>query len=171
MTTVQQLKLPLISTEQLFKDAAFFEKHGFLSMYCSKEKEARFKELLEEMRFIASNVNHSTISDFVISEEELQQNYSKIVARIPTVKMHCGVKRNQIPWDLTPGSKHTVTAQFLGETVIYFEIVSVHDTEFATLLVVKLLETVNTFKLGPDAWIHTIFKISKDPTGQSGFMY
>lgn len=80
-----------------------------------------------------------------------------------------GVKRSNFPQKHEPGEKVVIYYTNYGSAIVAAEIHDYIDYQNGRGLILRLLETKNSFNLGPSGWKYIGFWIPNYPTAQGGF--
>lgn len=83
-----------------------------------------------------------------------------------------GVKKNNVPRDVSENDFVTVHYDFLNEKAsVYGKVIKVIEYPYGWGLVINPHETLNSFNIQrPHGWRYLSLWVAKDPTGQSGFI-
>lgn len=160
-----------VDDDALLKQIQFTLSHGFVIAAATVNKNnVRFKELLKELRDITSRKEISRLSDNPPTELEEYIDYMRTVKETARTKLMSCVRRVWLPQSYEIGEQVYIRYQQMGICELIGEVVSVHRETNAKVLVLKLLETKNSFHLGGSGWIHILVRITDDPTAQSGLV-
>lgn len=160
-----------VDDSALLSQIQFTLNHGFVIAASTPDKNnVRFKEMLEELRQIAARKNISRLSDNQPTEIEEYADYMRTVKSTAKTKLMSCIRRVWLPQSYEIGEQVYIRYQQMGLCEVIGEVVSVHRETNAKVLVLKMLETKNSFRLGGSGWVHILVRITDDPTAQSGFV-